>query len=84
MVGAKIVKSLHTIDLYRYKDPIMGPRQIPEPNLLIKGRVAKLNDTDIVTFEGEEIFVTTVVNGMESKILLGDQLLYFVDITRQK
>jgi len=84
MVAAKIVKSIQTIDLFRYKDPIMGPRQIPEPNLLIKGRVEKLNDTDIVTFENDQIFVTTVVNGMESKILMGDHLLYFVDITRQK
>jgi len=82
MVSAKIVKSTNVLELFRYSDPVMGPRKIPEPNLLGKGRTVQLNDNDQIKFSDGNMHVKTVVNGLESTVLLGDQILYFVDVTQ--
>lgn len=70
------------MELFRFVDPLMGPRQTPDANILTSGRLAKLNDKDLIKFKKDEneVFVTTVIDGKESTLQLGTQLMYYVDV----
>lgn len=70
------------VQLYRYADPVLGPRKVPVPNLLSTDRLVAVNDSDLISFED----VTSALNliskdkGKENAISIGSELLYFVDV----
>lgn len=72
------------VRLYRYVDPLLGPRKIPVPDMLGTGRLAEMSDTDSITFQDEstesDLMLMTRLNGAMSKLELGSELLYIVEL----
>lgn len=69
------------VELYRYADPVLGPRKVPVPNLLSTGRLVAVNDNDLISFEDATSALNLIlkVKGEENGINIGSELLYFVD-----
>lgn len=69
------------VQLYRYIDPVLGPRKIPVPNILSSNRLVSMNETDLLSFEEASplLNLTTKDGGKENTINIGNNILYIVD-----
>jgi len=80
MVSTRLAKSTAAVELFRYKDPDLGPRKIPDAKILESGDLlCKLEDSDVISFgEDDTTFVTT----KEAKVELGTHAVYRIISTK--
>ena len=72
------IKDWKKVALYRYEDPLMGPRTIPNPDNML-GLLKKLEGKDRIAVDLEKGVVSVHVGGNGLKTTLGHSVVYLVE-----
>lgn len=76
LVKKKYFSELTGLKIWRFVDPILGPRRIPRCNDYATGKVLLENGTFKINTEKNEIYLDTVEAGI---VDLGTAFIYVVD-----